>query len=82
MVVVHGPERRQVARLHAVEKVLPPAALQVHQALQAPLSMEPHHLQAVGHIRLVEYPSEEESAEDGETFRDSSQTIIHHQRSE
>lgn len=59
MVVVNGPERREVARLHGGEEVLPPATLQVHQALQALLGMGLHNLQTVRHVRLVENPSEE-----------------------
>lgn len=62
MVVVDGPERRQVARLHGGEEVLPPAALQVHQAPQALLGTGLHHLQTVSHVRLVENPSEERGA--------------------
>ena len=57
VVVVDGPERRQVARLHGGEEVLPPAALQVHQAPQALLGTGLHHLQTVSHVRLVENPS-------------------------
>lgn len=57
MVVVDGPERREVAGAHGGEEVLPPAALQVHQAPQAALGVRLHHLQAVGDVRLVENPS-------------------------
>lgn len=62
VVVVDGPERREVARLHGGEEVLPPAALQVHQAPQALLGAGSHHLQTVRHVRLVEDPSEERGA--------------------
>lgn len=57
MVVVDGPEGREVAGLHGGKEVLPPATLQVHQALQALLGMGSHHLQTVRHVRLVENPS-------------------------
>lgn len=62
MVVVNGPERREVARLHGGEEVLPPATLQVHEAPQALLGLGSHHLQAVRHVRLVKNPSEERGA--------------------
>lgn len=57
MVVVDGPEGREVARVHGGEEVLPPATLQVHQALQTLLGMSLHNLQAVRHVRLIENPS-------------------------
>lgn len=57
VVVVDGPEGREVAGLHGGKEVLPPATLQVHQALQALLGMGSHHLQTVRHVRLVENPS-------------------------
>lgn len=60
VVVADGPERREAARLHGVEEVLPPAALQVHEALQALLGVGLYHLQAVRHVRLVKNPGEEE----------------------
>lgn len=44
-------------RSHAAEEVLPPAPLQCHQALQAALGVDAHHLQAVGDIGLIENPS-------------------------
>lgn len=56
VVVVHGPERRQVAGLHAGEEVLPPATLQVHEPLQSPLGVGSHHLQTVRHVRLIKNP--------------------------
>lgn len=56
VVVVHGPEGGQVARLHGAEEVLPPAPLQVHQAPQAVLGVRPDHLQAVRHVRLIQDP--------------------------
>ena len=62
VVVVDGPERGEVARSHGGEEMLPPAALQVHQALQTLLGVSPHHLQAVRHVCLIEYPSEERVA--------------------
>lgn len=66
VVVVDGPERRKVARVHGGEEVLPPATLQVHQAPQALLSVSVHHLQTVRHVRLVEDPSEERGAVRGQ----------------
>lgn len=62
VVVVDGPERREVARPHGGEEVLPPATLQVHEAPQAPLCLGSHHLQTVRHVRLVKNPSEERAA--------------------
>lgn len=62
VVVVDGPERREVTRAHGGEEVLPPATLQDHQALQAPLGVGSHHLQTVRDVRLVEDPSEERGA--------------------
>lgn len=59
MVVVDGPEGREVARSHGGEEVLAPATLQVHEAPQAPLGVGSHHLQTVRHVRLVKNPSEE-----------------------
>ena len=38
VVVVHGPERGEVSRLHGLQEVLPPAALQLHEALETPIS--------------------------------------------
>lgn len=61
MVVVHGPEGGQVLRLHGHEEVLPPAALQAHEARQALLGVRAHHLQAVRHVGLVKNPSEEKA---------------------
>lgn len=61
MVVVHGPEGGQVLRLHGQEEVLPPAALQAHEARQALLGVRAHHLQAVRHVGLVKNPSEEKA---------------------
>lgn len=66
MVVVDGPEGREVARVHGGEEVLSPAALQVHEALQALLGVSAHHLQTVRHVRLVENPSEREEQSEGE----------------
>lgn len=57
MVVIDRPQRGQVLRAHGGEEVLPPATLQVHHALQAQLSVDSHHLQAVSYVRLVEDPS-------------------------
>lgn len=62
MVVVDGPEGRQVVGLHGDEEVLPPAALQAHEARQALLGVGAHHLQTVRHIGLVKNPSEERPA--------------------
>ena len=59
VVVVDGPEGGEVARLHAAEEVLPPAPLQVHQALEAQPGVGLHQLHAVRHVRLVEDPSGE-----------------------
>lgn len=61
VVVADGPERREAAGLHGAKEVLPPAALQVHEALQALLGVGLHHLQAVRHVRLVKNPEEEET---------------------
>lgn len=63
MVVVDRPEGREVERSHAAEEVLPPAPLQRHQALQATLGVDAHHLQAVGDVGLVENPSGPESSQ-------------------
>lgn len=56
MVVVDRPERGQKPWLHARQEVLPPAALQLHQATQTALGIRPHHFQSVRHITLVEDP--------------------------
>lgn len=56
MVVVDGPERGQMAWLHGGQKVLSPAALQVHQAPQTALSIHLHYLQSMRHITLVKDP--------------------------
>lgn len=69
MVVVDGPEGREVARPHGGEEVLPPATLQVHEAPQAPLGVGSHHLQTVRHVRLVKNPSEERGAVRGGVWR-------------
>lgn len=53
VVVVHGPQRGEVARLHGGQEVLPPATLQLHEAPQASLGVSSHHLQAVRYVRLV-----------------------------
>lgn len=57
MVVVHGPERGQVARLHGGQEVTPPATLQLHEAPQTPLGVGAHHLKAVRNVGLVQDPS-------------------------
>ena len=64
VVVVHGPEGGEVARLHAGQEVLPPAPLQLHEAPEAPLGVAPHHLQAVGDVGLVQDPSGERRGEE------------------
>lgn len=64
MVVIDRPERREVSRPHGGEEVLPPATLQAHQAQEAPLDVSLHHLQAVGHVRLVENPRERKEQPD------------------
>lgn len=69
MVVVDGPEGREVARPHGGEEVLAPATLQVHEAPQAPLGVGSHHLQTVRHVRLVKNPSEERGAVRGRVQR-------------
>lgn len=53
VIVVHRPERGKEARLHGAEEVLPPAPLQVHQALQAVLGVSLDHLQTMGHVGLI-----------------------------
>lgn len=60
MVVLNGPERGQMAGLHADQKVLSPAALQVHQALQTALGIHLHYLLSMRHITLVEDPAKVE----------------------
>lgn len=62
VVVVDGPEGREVARPHGGEEVLPPAPLQLHQARQAALAVDAHHLQAVRHVRLVKNPSRRDTS--------------------
>lgn len=62
MVMVDGPEGRQVVRLHGDEEVLPPTALQVHQTRQTLLGVSAHHFQTVRHVGLVKNPSEERAA--------------------
>lgn len=59
VVVIDRPPRRQVVRAHGGEKVLPPATLQVHEALQALLRVGLDHLQAMRDIGLIEDPSDE-----------------------
>lgn len=71
VVVVDAPERREVLGPHGGEEVLPPAALQVHQAPQALLGSGLHHLQTVRHVRLVENPSEERGAVRGRVQTDT-----------
>lgn len=60
MVVADGPERGQMARLHAGQEVLSPAALQVHQAPQTTLGIHLHYLQSMRHITLVKDPAKVE----------------------
>lgn len=76
VVVVDGPERREVTRAHGGEEVLPPATLQDHQALQAPLGVGSHHLQTVRDVRLVEDPSEEREERSEGDDRHSLYSII------
>lgn len=56
MVVSDSPERGQKAGMHASQEVLPPAALQLHQATETKLGVRPHNLQAVRNVTLVEDP--------------------------
>ncbi len=60
MVVLDGPERGQMSGLHAGQKVLSPAALQVHQAPQTALGIHLHYLLSMRHITLVEDPAKVE----------------------
>lgn len=44
-------------RLHGVQEVLAPAALQLHEGAQATLAVPLYHLQPVGNIALIVYPA-------------------------
>lgn len=72
MVVADGPERGQMAGLHAGQEVLPPAALQFHQATQTMLCIRLHYLQSMRHVTLVKDPAE---VEKDINFRSLSQLI-------
>ncbi|KAG7274685.1 hypothetical protein CRUP_004609 [Coryphaenoides rupestris] len=54
VVVVDGPERREVLRPHAGQEVLSPPSLQLHEAPETlAVRQRPDHLQPVGDIRRV-----------------------------
>lgn len=59
VVVVDGPQGREVTGLHGGQEVLPPAPLQVHETPQTLLSVSLDHPQAVRNEGLVEDPLEE-----------------------
>lgn len=71
MVVVDGPERGQMARLHAGQKVLSPAALQLHQATQTALGVRLHYLQSMWNVTLVKDPAKVEKTSTFRTLQNS-----------
>ena len=46
----------QVLRLHGVQEVLTPAALQLHEGAQPTLSVTLHHLQSMRNVAFSVYP--------------------------
>lgn len=77
MVVVDGPERGQMAGLHAGQKVLSPAALQLHQATQTTLSVSLHYLQSMWNVTLVKDPAKVEKTSTFRTFRNPLSPNLH-----